>query len=293
MDAARCKIEIATKGDVMADWTKLTSRGEVDDRRGLGGVGALGGGIGVIGVLIVLVLQYFGISVDPAAVSQVLEQVNQATVSQQSSEQPAEFKGQDDYEVFASTVVGSTSVMWHQVFRDSGAQYVPPTIVLFRGATRSGCGVASSEVGPHYCPPDQTIYLDETFFDELRERFGGNSGDVAQAYVIAHEVGHHVQQQMGQLGAARTRNAEASIATELQADCYAGLWAHSAAKLNVFEPGEIREAMDAAAAVGDDRIQVATGIPVTPETWTHGSSEQRVAAFTVGYDTGRVGQCVF
>lgn len=277
----------------MADWTKIASRGNVDDRRGVGGVGVFGGGVGIAGVLIALVLNYLGIAVDPATVNQVLEQVNQATVSQQSGEQPAEFKGQDDYEVFASTVVGSNNDMWQQVFTSSGTTYAPPTLVLFRDATRSGCGAATSQVGPHYCPVDQTIYLDETFFDELRQRFGANSGDVAQAYVIAHEMGHHAQQQMGKLSSQGAQTNRSSIATELQADCYAGLWAHSVSQLNVFEPGEITEAIDAAAAVGDDRIQASSGTAITPETWTHGSSQQRVDAFTRGYERGKVGECTF
>ena len=162
--------------------------------------------------------------------------------------------------------------------------------MLFRGATRSQCGVASSQVGPHYCPIDQTIYLDETFFDELRQRFGGSSGEVAQAYVIAHEVGHHVQNQLGVL-AENQNSQKGSIAIELQADCYAGVWAYSQARNGVFENGEIQQAMSAAEAVGDDNIQEKTEGRVTPENWTHGSSEQRVNAFTAGYETGNPGQC--
>ena len=163
---------------------------------------------------------------------------------------------------------------------------------MFRGATRSGCGVASTQVGPHYCPYDNTIYLDETFFEELKKRYGGNDSEVAQAYVIAHEVGHHVQNQLGVLNSRTQSSRQGSIALELQADCYAGVWAHSQSKNNIFEKGEINQAMEAAAAVGDDHIQQTVEGRVAPENWTHGSSEQRVDAFTTGYETGDPGRCV-
>jgi predicted metalloprotease len=165
-------------------------------------------------------------------------------------------------------------------------------LVLFRSATQSGCGLATSDVGPHYCPQDQTIYIDETFFIELQERFKAKGGDVAEAYVIAHEVGHHVQHQAGVLEQAQRSGTQSSaIATELQADCYAGAWANSIAHLGVFEQNEINEAIDAAAAVGDDRIQQSANGQVTPETWTHGSSAERVKWFTLGFESGDPNVC--
>jgi predicted metalloprotease len=152
--------------------------------------------------------------------------------------------------------------------------------------------VASSQVGPHYCPYDKKIYLDETFFDALVTELGASGGDVAEAYVIAHEVGHHVQNELGTLEAVnQSQDSEASINIELQADCFAGLWANSIKSAGVFDAGEIKEAMDAAAAVGDDHIQETVRGRVNPETWTHGSSEQRVKAFNTGYETGDLTSC--
>jgi predicted metalloprotease len=186
--------------------------------------------------------------------------------------------------------------MWTQVFKDSGKTYREPKLILFRGGTQSGCGIATSSVGPHYCPSDESIYLDETFFDELQSRFGAQGGDVAEAYVIAHEVGHHAQNQLGimeqaQSGRTQSESNELSVKLELQADCFAGLWAHSIADRGVFEPNEILEAMDAAAAVGDDRIQQAVTGQINPESWTHGSSEDRKSWFSRGYETGTPASC--
>lgn len=271
----------------MALWDKLSGGGNIEDRRGLGGAGVLGGGVGVVGVIIALALNYFGIPINPSTVTGVLEQFDSGTVQQQDQLQPEEFRGNDSYEQFASAVLGSTNQTWTSIFNQNNATYAEPTLVLFRGSTRSACGGAISQVGPHYCPADQTIYLDETFFEELKAR-GGTDEDVAQAYVIAHEVGHHVQNLTGNLGGGGN---EASVQTELQADCYAGLWAHSIKDLGVIQDGEIQEAMTAAAAVGDDRIQRQSGQEVNPESWTHGSSEQRVTAFTTGYETGNVASC--
>jgi uncharacterized protein len=201
--------------------------------------------------------------------------------------------------VFTETVLGSNDDLWAAIFAENGLTYAPPTLVLFREATGSACGGADARVGPHYCPLDETIYLDETFFGELQSRFGAEGGDVAEAYVIAHEVGHHVQneldimdevQTMQQQTSGSERN-QLSVALELQADCFAGVWANSIRDAGVFLPGEIEEAMDAAAAVGDDRIQETVQGRVTPENWTHGSSEDRVAWFTAGFDTGDPAGC--
>jgi predicted metalloprotease len=254
------------------------------------------GGLGGVGLIIVLLVTFLG---GGSGLEDVIGQLDPAGAPQ-SQEQPAEFQGEDDYEVFAETVLGSTNDTWIEVFEGSGLQYLEPTLVLFRDGTQSACGGASSAVGPHYCPLDETIYIDETFFDELVSRFGAEGGDVAEAYVIAHEVGHHVQKRLGimeevqtaQRSAASEQEAnELSIRLELQADCYAGVWAYTLRDAGVFLPNEIQEAIDAAAAVGDDRIQQAVQGQVSPENWTHGSSEQRVEWFTRGFENGDPSMC--
>lgn len=270
----------------MALWDKISSRGHVQDRRGFGP--AAGGGIGIAGLALIVGFTLLS----GGDLGDVLNQLQYVETPSQQSYSAADFEGADSYEVFASTVLGSANDLWSGIFAGNNRTYTPPTLVLFREATASGCGRATAAVGPHYCPLDNTIYLDETFFEELTTRLGARGGDVAQAYVIAHEVGHHVQNELGVSDAvARDGSNEASIRLELQADCYAGLWAHSIKDLGVFEPGEIEEAIDAAAAVGDDRIQEKAQGRVTPETWTHGSSEERVLWFKRGYETGSVEQC--
>ncbi|MDQ3123638.1 MAG: neutral zinc metallopeptidase [bacterium] len=277
----------------MALWDKIGSRGNVEDRRGMGPIGIGGGGLGLAGIAIVLLFNILGSgSIDPSTFDQVLGQLQQTNVSQQAG-QPEQFQGADDYEVFASTVIGSTDDLWRNIFERNNKTYQAPRLVLFRNATNSGCGYASSQSGPHYCPNDQTIYLDETFFDELQNRFGASGGDVAEAYVLAHEAGHHAQNQLGIMDEvyAAGQNNDLSIKLELQADCFAGLWAHSIKDLKVFEEGEINEAISAAEAVGDDRIQKTTQGQINPETWTHGSSAQRVEWFNKGFSSGQVDVC--
>ncbi len=274
----------------MALWDKITSRGDIEDRRGTPLSGAGLGGIGallVIGSIVFSVMN--GGQLDLKTAEQLLTAINdlQGTTKQVDTSQ---FAGEDGYEVFASKVIGSSNDTWSEVFTQNNKSYEKPRLVLFRQATQSGCGVATSEVGPHYCPADQTIYLDETFFEELTRRFGAKGGDVAQAYVMAHEVGHHVQNQLGVLERSQASN-EQSVATELQADCYAGIWAKSVSRAGIISPAEILQATDAAAAVGDDRIQQSVGQRVDPESWTHGSSEDRVRWFTAGYDSGTPASC--
>jgi predicted metalloprotease len=269
----------------MANWGRILSRGNVEDRRG-SPMAFAGGGLGLLGVGLIIVMNLLsGGSVD---IGQVLGQLQGA--AQQSTLTSEQFAGDDDYERFVSAVLGSNNDTWRQIFQESSKQYQEPRLVLFRTATQSGCGLSTSQVGPHYCPLDGTIYIDETFFDELQQKFGAKGGDVAEAYVVAHEVGHHVQHQLGLLNEGQRSN-EDSIRTELQADCFAGIWAESVSHLNIFEPGEINEAIDAAAAVGDDRIQSKVQGQVNPETWTHGSSEQRVAWFTAGLKNGSPASC--
>lgn len=267
----------------MANWDKVGGRGNIEDRRMNPGV--VGGGLSLTGLALYLIFSYLS----GGNVGDVLTGLQNVQIQEPQSANTTAFDGEDTYEVFASKVLGSANDMWSQVFSGSGIVYEEPRLVLFRGATDSGCGGADARVGPHYCPADQTIYLDETFFEELTRRFGAKGGDVAQAYVIAHEVGHHAQQEL--YGSTYTESNEDSVRQELQADCFAGLWAYSLSDDGVFEEGEIAEAMDAAAAVGDDRIQATINGRVNPESWTHGSSEARVAAFNTGYTTGNVEAC--
>ena len=249
---------------------------------------------------LVLVVAFSVLSGDPAmtTLEKALSQMSQQQVSVQSGD-PSRYAGQDSYETFASTVLGSTNDVWREAFRSSGKTYEDPRLVLFRGATNSGCQVATAAVGPHYCPLDNTVYLDETFFDELKNRLGADNGDVAQAYVIAHEVGHHVQNQLGIMeqtqaleGQSSSREANAiSVKLELQADCFAGVWGYAVQKQGVLGPNEIEEAVNAAKAVGDDHIQQTTQGRVSPEEWTHGSSAQRVEWFNRGFAAGKMSVC--
>jgi predicted metalloprotease len=277
----------------MAYWDKIGSRGNVEDRRGMRTLATAGGGIGLVGLILTLLLNYYG----GGDLSDVLNQIENVPLQTQNYN-TADFEGADNYEVFVSTVLGSNNDMWTKIFARNNLTYTPPKLVLFRQLTQSACGTASSQVGPHYCPLDETIYIDETFFDELQARFKAQGGDVAEAYVISHEVGHHVQNElnvMDEVQAEQQANSEQaeelSIKLELQADCFAGLWANSVKDLGVFEEGEIKEALDAAAAVGDDRIQATITGRVDPESWTHGSSEQRMSWFNKGFETGSVAEC--
>jgi len=280
----------------VARWDRIRSRGDVQDRRGMGRSGLAIGGLGGVGLIVYLLVSLLG---GGSGLEDVLGQLEGAPAAP-SQTQPAEFQGEDDYEVFASTVLGSANDTWNAIFDTSGVSYVEPTLVLFRDATSSGCGTATSAVGPHYCPLDEAIYIDETFFDELVNRLGAEGGDVAEAYVIAHEVGHHVQKRLGvmekvqqaqQSASTQEEANELSVRLELQADCFAGVWANSLRDSGVFLPGEINEAIDAAAAVGDDRIQERVEGQISPENWTHGSSAQRVEWFERGFDSGDPTTC--
>lgn len=273
----------------MARWDRISSRGNVVDRRGAAPVI---GGMSLTGLALYLAFRLLtggDISVND------LEVLSSIAPPAQNIEQ---FEGEDSYEVFASTVLGSNNALWEQEFSEINRTYTEPRLVLFRTGTESACGGATSQVGPHYCSLDETIYLDETFFDELIRRFGAQGGDVAEAYVIAHEVAHHVQNKLGIMGTVQEQmrrdpssQNDFSIALELQADCLAGVWAKSIEDVGVLLPGEIEEAMNAAEAVGDDRIQESVTGRVTPENWTHGSSEQRVAWFNRGFEGGDMRVC--
>jgi predicted metalloprotease len=278
-------------------WRKLERSTNVQDRRGQGAKVAGGiGGLGIIGVLLALFLG--GGSGDLGSMGDLLGQLSgqQAAAPSQDA---SEFEGVDVEEDFIRAILGSTETLWTDVFSAGGQTYDHAEVVLFRNATDSACGGANSATGPHYCPLDQTVYIDLTFFDELQRQFGAEGGDFAEAYVLAHEIGHHVQQQLGIMDDVRRLQQddpadanEYSVRLELQADCLAGVWANSIfQREDILEPGDIREGLNAAESVGDDRIQMATQGRVTPENFTHGTSEQRVAWFNEGYSSGDPAAC--
>jgi uncharacterized protein len=256
----------------------------------------LGGGLGGLGVMIALLFMFLGggsgAGIDVGGRLDPFPDMPAAddsfVVQSEEERQLADFIG---------FVVDDVQDSWARSFAEAGRRYEPTKLVLFRQATRSGCGAASAATGPFYCPADRKVYLDLSFFRELRSRFGA-PGDFAQAYVIAHEFGHHVQTLLGISGDVRRAEQEnpdeaneLSIRLELQADCLAGVWGHSAYEDNQLEPGDLEEGLGAAAAVGDDRIQQQAGAEVNPETWTHGASEQRVDWFQRGFESGDVNTC--
>ena len=262
----------------------------VEDRRGLGVPLVAGGGLGTI-VLIVLAL-FFGL--DPSV---ILQGGDGPPVPQQQAPS-ASSAGGDQMRDFVATVLADTEDTWHELFREMDREYREPRLVLFNTAVQSACGVAGSATGPFYCPQDQKVYLDLDFFRALRERFRA-PGDFAQAYVIAHEVGHHVQKLLGisdVVMAERRRGGvdanAASVRLELQADCLAGVWGYHADRTrHILEAGDVEEALGAAAAIGDDRLQRQAGGRVAPESFTHGTSEQRVRWFTRGIESGDLREC--
>ncbi len=262
--------------------------GNVEDRRG---IGVVGGGLGVGGIAIALIAYFLGF--DPGTAINVAEQVTRQSETRVTAKgAPADEMGQ-----FVSKVLGSTEDVWGRIFQQSKGQYRAPTLVLYDGQVRSACGTGQAAMGPFYCPGDEKLYIDLSFFRDLQTRFRA-PGDFAQAYVIAHEVGHHVQKLSGtmqKVEAARGRGARAdkqtSVRMELQADCYAGVWGHHAGTMKQLDTGDIAEALNAATAIGDDRLQKQTQDRVVPESFTHGSSEQRVRWFTRGMDSGRPKDC--
>jgi predicted metalloprotease len=270
--------------------------GQITDRRGMGGRGGLaigGGGIGLV-----LFLAYVLLGGNPSSLGPLLEPG--AVTGPGSSAIATDCKtGEDANQRDDCRILGyvnSIQAYWTGAFSAAGERYSPSNTVVFSGATTSGCGSASSATGPFYCPPDQLVYLDLDFFRDLQTRFGAQGGSLAQGYVVAHEYGHHVQDLLGTLrGGAGDAGAEGrAVRTELQADCFAGVWANHAAATGFLQPftdAEIADALDAAAAVGDDRIQEASTGQVDPDSWTHGSSEQRQQWFKTGYQSGDPARC--
>jgi len=279
---------------------------DIEDRRGEGGGGGgfgfggggmrLGcGGIIVVGILSLIFKQNFFALFDSSSSPQA---GRPSAVDVTHSGPPVAQSSADQERVkFVSFVIDDVQKTWGAEFQKLGGTYERAKLVLFRDVTRSGCGFAESAMGPFYCPADRKVYLDLGFFDELRSRFGA-SGEFAEAYVIAHEFGHHVQTLLGIDEKMRRAQAERpslknelSVRLELQADCLAGVWGHASGERNLLEKGDVESGLAAAAAVGDDRLQKAATGRVTPETWTHGSSKERQAWFTRGFQTGQVGAC--
>ena len=265
----------------------------VEDRRASGPRIGGRGTIGIGTIVLALVAMYFG--VDPSVVLQMAA----GPVTQQQQAPASRPPANDPQARFVSKVLGETEDTWSAIFqKDLNRQYVPPKLVLFRGATPTACGTGQAAMGPFYCPGDSKVYIDLAFFDELQNRFKA-PGDFAQAYVIAHEVGHHVQHLLGisdQVDNLRRRNPSQanalSVRMELQADCFAGLWAQRAnAARNILEGGDVEEALAAATAIGDDRLQKQSQGYVVPDAFTHGSSAQRVRWFKRGLDSGDLKQC--
>jgi predicted metalloprotease len=271
--------------------------GQVTDRRGMGGRGVAIGGGGAIGI--VLLLAYTLLGGNPNDLGPILQQPGAVTGPGSTAlatdcKTGQDANARDDCRILG--YVNSVQKYWTDEFASSGETYEPVNTVLFTDSTPSGCGTASAATGPFYCPTDRLVYLDLGFFDELRTRFGAQGGPLAEAYVIAHEYGHHVQDLQGTLGAGSSQTGPQgrSVRTELQADCYAGVWAQHASQTGYIvglTQADIADGLDAAAAVGDDRIQSETQGQVNPETWTHGSSAQRQHWFTVGYQSGKPVAC--
>lgn len=294
-------------------WRGRQGSSNIDDRRGQGGFNPMGGaggsnmrfripsggggrgGAGGIGIIVVVVIIAMALGFNP------LELLNGQVTPQTGSQPvntPAQRAGDDEMAQFVGVVVQDTEDFWTEVFAQNRLTYKKPVIVLFSGSTSSACGLAQSATGPFYCPNDNKVYIDLSFYDQLRRQFGA-PGDFAQAYVLAHEVGHHVQNLTGVLPEfnqrrARMSESEAnaySVRVELQADCYAGLWANYAKQQGFLESGDIDEALNAAAQIGDDTLQKKSQGFAVPDSFNHGTSAQRVKWFRTGYSTGDAGAC--
>ena len=289
------------------DWQNLPSSSNVEDRRGSGGGGGMGLGGGAIGggaaLIIALLGWFFGIDTSSitggGSAAQPPAQTQSQTPRTQTQGSQTQGGQQDQSRQFVSKILGSTEQVWGDIFQKNGRSYQPPRLVLFSGAVNSACGQASSAVGPFYCPSDQRVYLDTDFFALMQQRLGGG-GDFADSYVIAHEVGHHVQNLLGISDkvdrAQRSARSEAaanrySVGLELQADCFAGVWGNrSNAQTNLTQQ-DVQSAINTATAIGDDALQKQSRGTVVPDSFTHGSSAQRVSWFMTGFRSGDPGKC--
>jgi predicted metalloprotease len=264
----------------------------VEDRRGIGRGGlAIGGGIGTLAIALIALL----LGVDPSQLLNTAPDQQGPGPGAQTRQAPPQ---EDEMSQFVRRVLGSTETVWGDIFSRNGETYREPRLVLFTDQVQSACGVAGASVGPFYCPGDERVYIDLSFYDELRSRFRA-PGDFAQAYVIAHEVGHHVQKLLGtsdkvsnlQRRASEAQANRVSVMLELQADCYAGVWGYYAQRKGILDPGDLEEALGAASAIGDDRLQKESQGYAVPDSFTHGTSEQRTRWFKQGFDTGDMRRC--
>lgn len=274
-------------------WGDLRRSGNVEDRRGMGGAAGIGG-LGIGGLLLVGLLSW-ATGLDPRLILGGMEMVGGGQQTQQAGKDgvPDDEMGQ-----FVSAVLGSTEDTWSQIFEENGQSYRQPRLVIYERGTNSACGFGQAAMGPFYCPPDQRVYLDTSFFRDLAQRFRA-PGEFAAAYVIAHEIGHHVQNVIGILPrvteerqrVSREQSNALSVRTELQADCFAGIWAYHANERGIVEPGDVEQALAAATAIGDDRLQQQSQGTVVPDSFTHGSSAQRVRWFRAGLESGDMQAC--
>jgi len=277
-------------------WRDSRQSDNVEDRRGSSiPRGAKIGGVGGLGLLAIVVIGMF-LGIDPTVLLQSVPDIQSPSVSVQPGNQTGV---NDEQRQFVAVVLAETEDVWSETFQKMGRTYQPPTLVLYSEAVQSACGIAGSAVGPFYCPSDQKVYLDLSFFEDLKTRFGA-SGDFAEAYVIAHEVGHHVQTLLGISGkvndlmarASTSERNKLSVRMELQADCFSGVWARQADESRqILEAGDVEEALNAASQIGDDRIQKRTQGQVVPDAFTHGSAAQRVRWFKLGFETGNPQAC--
>lgn len=271
-------------------WQGREQSSNIEDRRGEGGGG--GGGMGIIGLIVVLVGAYYGVDLSGlvGGAAQLGGGTRQAATM--DSRQEAQLKA------LAGVVLADTEKVWARYFSQRGATYTPARLVLYTGGTNTACGMGQAAMGPFYCPADKRVYLDLSFYEEMRNKLGA-AGDTAFGYVIAHEIGHHVQNLLGILPQVHSMQQQAgkaeanrlSVKLELQADCFAGIWARDAQRQDLLEEGDIEEAVNAAEAVGDDTLQKRSQGYVVPDSFTHGSSQQRVYWFKRGFESGDIGQC--
>ncbi|WP_264273454.1 neutral zinc metallopeptidase [Duffyella gerundensis] len=277
-------------------WQGRRESDNVEDRRDQRSSSGLGGGriplprgkAGIVVLVVIVVAGYYGYDLSP------LLNGGQPATQQHQAVSPKD----DEAAKFTSVILATTEDTWGKIFQQMNKTYQPPKLVMYRGATSTGCGTGQSVMGPFYCPSDQTVYIDLSFYDEMKNKLGAD-GDFAQGYVIAHEVGHHVQKLLGiepkirqmQQNGSKTQANQLSVKMELQADCFAGVWGHYMQQQQILEAGDLQEALNAAEAIGDDRLQQQSQGRVVPDSFTHGTSEQRYTWFKRGFDSGNPGQC--
>lgn len=277
-------------------WKNRRESDNIEDRRNnpstmpMGGFNLPKGKLGIAVVVIVFVASYYGVDLSPLLTGQApVASTQQQTVNSTQDNEMAKF---------TSVVLATTEDTWQEIFQQMDKGYQEPKLVLYRGSTRTGCGVGQSVMGPFYCPADSTVYIDLSFYQDMKNRFGAG-GDFAQGYVIAHEVGHHVQHLLGitdkvtaqQRGKSQVEQNKLSVKLELQADCLAGVWGHYMENENILDPNDLQEALNAAMAIGDDRLQKQAQGRVVPDSFTHGTSKQRYTWFKKGFDSGRITSC--